>query len=98
MTFRAPLTPHSPTGLAFPARTGGEGLRLMRELEPMLVSEHLSWGSVDGRFTNDLLPLPYTEEALLHMVSRVRQVQDFLGRQILIGHRRDASATERTLS
>jgi hypothetical protein len=57
---------------------------LVRDLEPMLVSEHLSWGSVDGHFTNDLLPLPYTEEALRHMASRVRQVQDFLGRQILI--------------
>src|SRR5262245_46842548 len=38
--------------------------RLVRDFEPMLVSEHLSWGSVGGRFTNDLLPMPYTEEAL----------------------------------
>src|SRR5690349_4147497 len=37
--------------------------RLVRHFEPILVSEHLSWSSVDGRFTNDLLPLPYTEEA-----------------------------------
>jgi uncharacterized protein (UPF0276 family) len=58
--------------------------RLVRDFEPMLVSEHLCWGSVGGRFTNDLLPLPYTEEALHHMTDRVRQVQDFLGRQILI--------------
>jgi uncharacterized protein (UPF0276 family) len=58
--------------------------RLVREVEPVFVSEHLSWSSVDGRFTNDLLPLPYTEEALRHMISRVRQVQDFLGRQVLI--------------
>src|ERR1700726_12497 len=57
---------------------------LVRDFEPMLVSEHLSWSSVGGRFTNDLLPLPYTEEALRHMVTRVRQVQDMLGRQILI--------------
>jgi uncharacterized protein (UPF0276 family) len=57
---------------------------LVRDLEPMLVSEHLSWGSIDGRFTNDLLPLPYTEEALHHMVARVCQVQEFLKRQILI--------------
>ena len=62
----------------------GEIVRLTRELEPMLVSEHLSWGSVGGRFANDLLPLPYTEEALRHMVSRVTQVQDALGRQMLI--------------
>jgi len=58
--------------------------RLVREIDPVFVSEHLSWSSVDGRFTNDLLPLPYTEEALRHMISRVRQVQDFLGREILI--------------
>ncbi|HVZ33923.1 MAG TPA: DUF692 domain-containing protein [Polyangiaceae bacterium] len=58
--------------------------RLIRSVEPMLVSEHLSWSSVGGRFTNDLLPLPYTEEALRHMIGRVRQVQDFLGRRILI--------------
>jgi uncharacterized protein len=58
--------------------------RLVRDFEPMLVSEHLSWGSVRGRFTNDLLPLPYTEEALRHMTDRVQQVQDFLGRPILI--------------
>ena len=61
-----------------------EIVRLTRELEPMLVSEHLCWGSVGRRFTNDLLPLPYTEEALHHMVSRVSQVQEALGRQMLI--------------
>jgi uncharacterized protein (UPF0276 family) len=59
-------------------------VRLVRDFEPMLVSEHLSWSSVGGRFTNDLLPLPYTEEALRHMIARVRDVQDALGRQILI--------------
>jgi hypothetical protein len=58
--------------------------RLVRDFEPMLVSEHLSWSSSGGRFTNDLLPMPYTEESLRHMADRVRQVQDFLGRQILI--------------
>jgi uncharacterized protein (UPF0276 family) len=62
----------------------GEIARLVHDYEPMLVSEHLSWGSVGGRFMNDLLPLPYTEESLRHMTDRVRQVQDFLGRQILI--------------
>jgi uncharacterized protein len=61
-----------------------EVARLVRDIEPMLVSEHLSWGSVGGRFTNDLLPLPYTEEALHHLIARVGQMQDFLGRQILI--------------
>jgi uncharacterized protein (UPF0276 family) len=62
----------------------GEIVRLTRELQPMFVSEHLSWGSADGRFTNDLLPLPCTEEALSHMVTRVLQVQEALGREMLI--------------
>jgi hypothetical protein len=53
-------------------------------VEPVLVSEHLSWGSVDGVHFNDLLPLPYTEEVLNHFCSRVGQVQDYLGRKILI--------------
>lgn len=52
--------------------------------QPALVSEHLCWGSVCGRHTNDLLPLPYTEEALRHFASRVREAQDALGRQLLI--------------
>ncbi len=58
--------------------------RIVARFEPALLSEHLSWGSFRGRHFNDLLPLPYTEEALRHMVSRVSEVQDFLGRQILI--------------
>ena len=58
--------------------------RLVNDVEPLFVSEHLSWGSVGGRHLNDLLPLPYTEEALRHMAARVRGVQDALGRQILM--------------
>jgi uncharacterized protein len=42
------------------------------------VSDHLCWTGVSGRNTHDLLPLPLTEESLLHTVKRVRQVQDFL--------------------
>jgi uncharacterized protein (UPF0276 family) len=65
-----------------------EHLRLLKRLiersEPTLVSEHLSWGSFAGSYLNDLLPMPYTEEALAHMIERVRAVQDYLGRQILI--------------
>jgi uncharacterized protein (UPF0276 family) len=57
---------------------------LIEQLEPGLVSEHLSWSSVGGRHLNDLLPLPYTEEALEHLVGRVQQVQESLGRQILV--------------
>jgi uncharacterized protein len=58
--------------------------RLVQTVEPVFVSEHLSWGSIDGTYLNDLLPLPYTDEALRHMSARVREVQDFLGRQLLI--------------
>jgi uncharacterized protein len=58
--------------------------RLVALAEPALVSEHLSWGAVDGTHLNDLLPLPYTQEALQHMVARVGELQDYLGRQILI--------------
>src|SRR5262245_30386218 len=58
--------------------------RLVDWSEPAFVSEHLSWGAVDGTFLNDLLPLPYPEEALEHMVERVDQLQNHLRRQILI--------------
>jgi uncharacterized protein (UPF0276 family) len=57
---------------------------LVERMEPALVSEHLCWGSVGGYHLNDLLPLPYTEEALAHMARRIEQVQDYLGREILI--------------
>jgi uncharacterized protein len=57
---------------------------LVRRYEPMLVSEHLSWSSIGGRFANDLLPLPATREALEHLVLRVEQTQEALQRRILI--------------
>jgi uncharacterized protein (UPF0276 family) len=57
---------------------------LIQRVEPGLVSEHLSWGSFGGAYLNDLLPLPYTEEALAHIVARIGQAQDFLGRRMLI--------------
>jgi uncharacterized protein (UPF0276 family) len=52
--------------------------------EPALVSEHLCWSLAGGRHTNDLLPMPYTREALRHVSRRVSQVQDLLGRPLLI--------------
>jgi uncharacterized protein (UPF0276 family) len=58
--------------------------RLVRRIEPALVSDHLCWGSHRGQYVHDLLPLPYTEEALDHVAGRVQQVQDRLGRQILL--------------
>jgi uncharacterized protein (UPF0276 family) len=57
---------------------------LIDRFEPALISEHLSWSSVGGRFVNDLLPLPYTSEALRLMVDRVDEVQTSLGRRMLI--------------
>ena len=57
---------------------------LIHRFEPAWVSDHLCWGSVGGHYAHDLLPLPYTEEALAHVVERVRAVQDRLGRQILL--------------
>jgi hypothetical protein len=58
--------------------------RLIERTEPALVSEHLCWSGVAGRALNDLLPLPYTEESLAHLCARVAEVQDFLGRTILV--------------
>ncbi len=57
---------------------------LIRRFEPTWVSDHLCWGSVGGHYAHDLLPLPYTEEALVHVAERVQAIQDHLGRQILI--------------
>jgi uncharacterized protein (UPF0276 family) len=58
--------------------------RLADEVRPAWISDHLCWTSVGQVNSHDLLPLPYNEEAVLHVVERVRQVQDYLGRQILL--------------
>lgn len=57
---------------------------LAERFEPAWISDHVCWTGLDGVNTHDLLPLPYTEEAVNHVVSRIQQVQDFLGRRILI--------------
>ena len=57
---------------------------LIARFEPAWVSDHLCWSGVGGRHAHDLLPLPYTDEALAHVVQRVEAVQERLGRQILI--------------
>lgn len=57
---------------------------LIERYEPALVSDHLSWSAIGGRYLNDLLPLPYTEEALAHVAARVRRAQELLGRELLI--------------
>lgn len=57
---------------------------LTERVQPAWVSDHLCWTGAHGKNLHDLLPLPYTEEAIDHVVDRVKQVQDFLGRQILL--------------
>jgi uncharacterized protein len=57
---------------------------LIERVEPGFVSEHLSWGSVGGRYLNDLVPLPYTEEALALVCRRIDELQQRLRRRILI--------------
>jgi uncharacterized protein (UPF0276 family) len=57
---------------------------LAARVEPQWVSDHLCWTGIAGRNMHDLLPLPYTEEALANVVERVRTVQDILGRRILL--------------
>jgi hypothetical protein len=69
-----PLDPHYLDELA----------KLAHEVEPAWVSDHLCWTRVGGHQSHDLLPLPYTEEALAHVADRILRVQDKLKRQILI--------------
>lgn len=57
---------------------------LVERLEPAFVSDHLSWSVSGGHYYNDLLPLPYTEEALDVVVRNVLRVQERLGRQISV--------------
>jgi uncharacterized protein len=56
----------------------------VERFSPALVSEHLCWGSSGGSYFHDLLPLPYTEEAINHVVARIAMVQEHLGRRLLI--------------
>lgn len=57
---------------------------LINEVQPAWVSDHLCWTGINQLNSHDLLPMPYTEEALDHIVSRLIQVQDFLGQPILM--------------
>lgn len=58
--------------------------QLAHDIEPIWVSDHLCWTGNGGINSHDLLPLPYTQEAIAHVVSRIGEVQDFLNREILI--------------
>jgi len=57
---------------------------LIERVEPQWFSDHLCWTGVDQKNMHDLLPLPYTEEAVAHVADRISRVQDFIGRQMLI--------------
>jgi hypothetical protein len=58
--------------------------KLADRIQPEWISDHLCWTGVHGQNIHDLLPLPYTQESANHVVERVKQVQDFLGRRILL--------------
>jgi uncharacterized protein (UPF0276 family) len=58
--------------------------RLIQIIDPFVVSDHLCWTGTEGENLHDLLPLPFTEEALAHITARVTEVQEFFGRRILL--------------
>jgi hypothetical protein len=58
--------------------------KLMQRVQPLWVSDHCCWTGVDNVNLHDLMPLPYTDEAIDHVVSRIKQVQDFLGQRLVI--------------
>jgi uncharacterized protein (UPF0276 family) len=62
----------------------GRLAELVRRYKPGLVSEHLAWSTHEGRFLNDLLPLPYNAETLAHVCTHVDELQQALGREVLI--------------
>jgi hypothetical protein len=57
---------------------------LAARVEPLWVSDHVCWGAHRGVHAHDLLPLPYTDEAVRHVAARVRQVQEVLGRRLVL--------------
>lgn len=57
---------------------------LVNEFNPVLFSEHVAWNQLEGVYYNDLFPLPYTSEALMHLSRHIRETQEVLERSILI--------------
>jgi len=84
-----PLSLHG-VGLGLGSADGVDREHLLRvrraisRFEPALVSEHACWGQADGEFFNDLLPLPYTDEAVELLARQVGEAQDALGTRLLI--------------
>ena len=58
--------------------------QLKQRVQPMWISDHLCWTSVNGTNSHDLLPLPYNEATITHVVERINQVQDYLAERILL--------------
>jgi uncharacterized protein (UPF0276 family) len=58
--------------------------RLAEKTKAKWISDHLCWTGIHGKNAHDLLPLPYTEETIEHIVKRIQQIQDFLGQRILL--------------
>ncbi len=86
---RYPVVMHGVSmSIASTAPLNMEYLQSLKELaervKPKWISDHLCWTGVHGVNLHDLLPVPYTEEALNHIVDRVKKVQDFLGRRLTL--------------
>jgi len=58
--------------------------QLIQRVQPQWISDHLCWTSINGTNSHDLLPLPYNEDTISHVVNRIEQVQEYLGQQILL--------------
>ncbi len=58
--------------------------QLMQRVQPAWISDHLAWTRGNAHHFHDLLPIPYTDELLAHLVTRIQQVQAYLGRPLLI--------------
>lgn len=58
--------------------------RLCDEIPPIMISEHISWSRIDGRYVPDLLPIPYNSSSLTIMADNIKHAQDYLGRQLLV--------------
>lgn len=57
---------------------------LVDRIEPAVVSDHLCWTALAGQNSHDLLPLPFTEEAVRHVAAKIHRAQDVLGRRLLV--------------